>query len=294
MPPVRLTTSLAAALLSAGAIAHADPVQVEVSGDCPTRAQLEAALALEDVAVVPAARWIVEIRSSDGRAELSMRHLQADATRRRIESDDCAAVAEAFALIIATALEAPRPAPPIIPPGDTARVERRSPPPARRDLGLSIGLSGGLEIAADHGRPGFWELDGTLRAGSWRLRLAASAARWAGSQSIERRQRLARLEIGTELGGRGFWLRPLGGLSLAMTTVRSSPSTGVEVTRLHPALSASLVGGIELTGAVSLRAEAGVLGFPIADRYLTDMGVAGESPRVQLRLGAGLEFRTRM
>jgi hypothetical protein len=292
------------AVLCVAAVAAAEPVQLEVSGECPSRAQIEAAFAAEGIAMDAGGPWTAAITSSDGRADLSLLQPPAVETNRSIGSRDCAAIAEAFALIVAAAGEAPPAAdleprrlpPPVEPPGVAAAAPLERDPRSGRRSGawLSVGVSGGLEIAADHSAPRFWELDGVLRRDALRLRLAVSAASWSESQDVERRQLLGRLEAGRSFGRPALWLRSLAGLGAAVATVRADASDGVEVTRLLPAVTASLVGGVAITDAVSLRAEAGGVGFPIADRYVTSMGVAGRSPRVQLRLGVGLELRTRL
>jgi hypothetical protein len=80
-------------------IARAEPaLEVTVSGECPSQAELVEALTARHLAV---ARWSVDLRSVPGGAAIRLRNPARDVVlERELQSGDCAAMAAAFALIV--------------------------------------------------------------------------------------------------------------------------------------------------------------------------------------------------
>lgn len=282
------------ACVLAGGIAHAGPaVRLELAGDCPARADAEAALEAEGIAIAAAdalVEWTVAIESPSP-ARLAIWHEgEGRIAARSIDSDDCGAVADAFALIVGAQI-ASATAAPVAPPGATppapdvtAVVAPTAPGPR---TWLAIGVSGGAELAPDIDSGEFAQIELSLRRGSWQLRAAGSVdTRNEFHSDVDRRLITSRLELGAREPAGRMWVRWLAGGGIAISDFRSlifvAPGS---VTTLLPVVS-----GSGALGRGPFRVEATALGFPVADRYLYNGIELARSPRYSLMLSLGLEF----
>ena len=304
--------------ISASSARADDRVRVYVDGECPSDAGLGAALQAEVVEVsTSAAPWTIKVESSSGTSRLTVLHVEdGSVAERSIASDDCAAVAEAFALIIKGLVSMPR-APPAPPNrarqssgGATAAIHTTAPGSIAADaaddvIGLaprarprfSVAATGGVDLRFDDTRArlvGFDIAFPIRRTADVRVIVEISEEVTSVGElaELDRRQSALRAEIGTR-GARGpLWLEVGAGGGVTLSSVNAPSSTGsIGVVRVHPVFTSTLAIGARVSGSVSLRAHLGAALFPVVDRYTTAiMGEIGQSPRASVGFGVGLQF----
>ena len=130
MPPSRQQAAVVAVIAMAAATGHAQPrVKLEVSGNCPSFDQVRDAIA-EWVHVVDRntdAEWTIAVVVGRRSSRLEIRTKQASVVRG-IASDDCEAMAEAFAVMVHGHLVELQLLPePATVPEDTRHVPTRTP-----------------------------------------------------------------------------------------------------------------------------------------------------------------------
>ncbi len=307
-PPIGGLAVGLAALVAAAGPARAQ-VALEVTGPCPAPAEVERAFAAEGlmVAATGVPVWI----GSDGRS--ASLEIGDGELYRVIEGADCAAIADAFALIASTFLASHRPAaaqppvaavespvtavgpPPLLaPPGVTrAAVARPAPRAAARRYWIG-GLVGLDQSMAPDDTIAFGSLEvGAGLTRNWAARVAVARNPATNHGLVFWDEHLSgRIELLRRRAGASRFLSPALGAGLVMSTVE--PLTGwsqTRVTRLHPVLTGGLVGGYALASFLVLRAELDFQLFPWADRYLLESeGEIGSSPRAIASFGVGLEI----
>jgi hypothetical protein len=287
-------------------------VRLDVQGSCPRADELRRALeARRGLVEDPAAPLVVQVRRGADASQVRLHRPDgARLLERAIRSDDCQALAEAFAVIIEAELGGLGPSrgarpdqaallQSVDPPAPAAAVGLSAPPTAPR-LRWSVGLGGGFAVVPDPGlAAGFGELDVSLRARSWgRLALRAAAVlqspatQVAPTESVEWLQASFRLEAGFRLEARRLWVEPRGGVVLALdrVTATSLPDQPSQL-RLHPGVAAGIALGLPLRSGLSLRAESTFCLFPLTDSYQVDpVGEVGRSPRLTFALGMGAQL----
>lgn len=311
----------AAALAGTPLLAHAQPpVRFAVQGGCPSQDQLVAALGSQVAAAAPEQRaWSVEVESvDDRRATLLLRTPEGEvSTERTIESADCHALAQAFALIVLAQFAelrllstAPSPAPapaPAAPPRPARRVTTTAESPRAPALALDVAALAGLELGM---APGSAAPAAGLSLGlgpatdlpapncCWLARLdtrvAAAVRAENATDRVERWTSAARLELGWRFRlGAAAWLAGTagGGVTLARVTALDLDTTPSAL-RVWPALSVAALLGLPLGTRWALRIQSAASLYPRVDRYRVEPeGIVARSPRVELMAGVGLEFR---
>ena len=303
--------------LAFGSGAHAQPrVDFDVDGSCPSQAELVGAFGAQVLLAARAEREAWRVQVQDGGAAGATLVLRTPAgelaSTRTIRSEDCAALAQAFAFIVLAhfvelrLIEA-QAAPPVT--GEPAgAAEARPAAPANTQaeptpasaLALEVALGAGLGLGlAPAGAAPAAELAlgvGPPRGG-WRAQLAAQVStpvrQRSATDRVEHWASGMRLELGGRIQlGRPWWLAAGagGGVTLARVTgldLAQEPAT----LRLWPAVTISVALGFELRPAWSLRwATAGQLYFR-SDRYrIEPEGVVAESPRAAIASTLGLQF----
>lgn len=276
-------------VVAAGGVARAQP-RVTVNGSCPSEAQVRAALVADGVVIDGGVT--VRVTAIEGGARLRILDGDAVVVDRAVKSADCAAIAETFALIAAGYLESrPEPVEPPPPsvviqpaaaPGDATPVTTVARP--RRSPRLALSVAGGAGWAS----AGFGQVDVSYGAGvRWRVAVARGAP--AVDAAVEREQTTARVEVGRRFDRGGLWLYPSAGGGIAVSQVRAPDTMSGRAVRLHPVATASVVGGVRLSGSWSLRLELGGALFPVTDRYFVGGAEVGESPRAEAGLSVGVE-----
>lgn len=273
--------------------------------DCPDRKAMDLALWLDGID--PSLEVVLDEVDVATLRVRAIRDRVVVVDRRVARSSDCVALADAIALIIATAIEAEvrAPAPTEPPPATTAR-EVETPATTDREIGLetaatrlenrtyvvSAGVLWGAAMS-DVGSVIFGELDvGIVNQRDRGLRLGLSRD---GTSSIgwqlERTAWTARVEAIGHARAAGVWLR--GGVGAALVTSRvRSVDTMTTTLRSHPALSGSATVGVPVSDRVSVRADLSTLGFPVADRYRIQGAEAATSPRAAFTIGLGAQIDT--
>ncbi len=292
-------------------VGHAEPVRVVAGGECPAHVSMEmAGLVLDETSSTE-----LRVQSGSGQATMLLRRAGEEIARREVTSGDCPTIAEAFALIVADALadppkqEAPemaaRESDPQEEPAGQAHVRERperseelgvtakpSPPQNRVD-GIAVAVIGGIgKSSMSPEMPGLLQADVAWELAGYQVRTAV----WGHSASsfgtaLERRELGVRFEFGDPLHVGRLLFRPSAGVAAVASYVSSVAAGQHDLLRVHPALSATMSMGWELTQKISLRADVFGLWYPIVDRYKTDADVVGESPRTLLGFGLGLEYR---
>jgi hypothetical protein len=278
-------------------------VRLDVQGSCPRTDDLRRAFDGRVPVGDEGASWTVAVHRVDGSSRLDLRRADgSDALDREIASEDCAALADAFAVIVEAHFVELHllPAKKIIvaaaPPPDV-EVARPAPPP--EPVGLSLALAGGVAVDADPAdAAAAAEIDSTLALP--RLRGAVLRLAWHATSvttQTSRTDHIERWTTGVRAGlawrwqRRSFFLQPGAALALLFAHVAATDLAGQpSVVRLHPGADFSLVAGVPIGGRFSLRAEIATTVFPSADRYLIDpIGEVGSSPRVTTMVGLGLQ-----
>jgi hypothetical protein len=98
-----------------------------------------------------------------------------------------------------------------------------------------------------------------------------------------------RVDVGPRLGAGRVWLQPAAGLALVTSRFAVREPRQVASLRLHVAGSLALDVGLRVGEGVSLRLGGGLLAFPVADDYFVLGELAGQSPRLSLSMGLGLD-----
>ncbi len=284
--------------------ATAEPMRVEVAGTCPTRDQVDAALATEGL---DADDWRVRVDSTGDAARLTVEGPAGVADERVIASDDCAAIAEAFAVIAAGIVDAattrpppptsspPPPSPPPPPPPSPSPPPPPPPSPPPSPLRGWLGATTGVDLATT-ASASFAQLDaGFALRGPWHARAAlAFDARNVpdAPMTVEMSEVTARAEAGARWRANRLWLRSSAGIGAAVVDVRTPELAGSpRVRRLHPLVTGALAGGIDVFSRISVRAEVGATLRPVVDRYLSaTAGELARSPRMGVSVGFGLEW----
>jgi hypothetical protein len=301
---------------AAGGLAAAAPsAQLLVSGECPARAEMEAALT-GVVELLERGDWSIAIEQRGDGARMTLRGRGGVvAFERKLVSADCRAMAGAFAVMLhgffrqlagdvpaGTSGAEPRVSELRVP--EPRVPDARHPPvpalagqPAagegRLDLGLSAGttLSDGTTAAMSGSFEGGWRLARRLTA---RVRFHGDAPRkWEGElidERIEIQGTSLAIGLGLRLDRGRLWLRPA---LLAGAAAWRADAIGIEnppLVRVHPFATGLTAAGVRLAEAVSLRVEVGQTLFLRRDRYLVmpDLEVA-RSPRTALSVEVGVE-----
>lgn len=281
---------------------YAGEVQLVLQGQCPDQTAMSSALKAAGLASDVEAT--LEIHSSEGQASLSVEVSGQEIVAREVVSNDCSAVAEAFALITADALSNVPKAPAesavvveVAASDEAVELSTQATSPIEaKPTGspLAFGIIAGFGTASNStALPSFAQVDLSLRYGPGKLR----AAVWGDStesfaEDLSSRQLGARLEFGKEFGSQ-YWLRPTAGAGFVVSQVSSSLPERKDLTRLHPIVVSTISAGIRLNSVLSFRADLRGLWFPVADRYISQAKSVGESPRSILSLGLGLEWKVR-
>jgi hypothetical protein len=231
-------------VLASTASAHAGPaVTLAVAGDCPSDAQVREALA-PWFAITADAEWRISVDDRRGSATLELRDRTGVVLSRALASTDCAAVADAFAVMIhghfvelhllppadapVTEPAAPVAVPPAAAPAVVAMIDTSmpaSPPPTELDTGarptarvapapLRLAVSGGVALSGDEIEPsGFGQLDVAWepRPG-WLVRAAigADAPNTIGAMPdrVEVFRSIAKVGAGRRVRAGAGWLVP--------------------------------------------------------------------------------------
>ncbi len=305
-------------LLLPGAARAQATLRTDVSSGCPDAAQVTAALdavGLGQTGGAEASAWTVRVQpATAGAARLTLVAPDASTSvEREILSDDCPALATAFALIVQTQfvklhLLPPPPsetdpaAPPSAPPQPLSppapRVPARPPTPH-----LAFGASAGASLSADPSlTAAFGQIDATYRPrrGPLVARLLVSiespTIQSNAPDRVERTAATTRIEAGLRLVSHRLWLQATAGAGLVVSSVAALDLTDrPSMLRAHPAFALSLAAGLRFAGSWSVRAEAAALGLPLADAYRIEPdGVVARSPRSSVLLGVGLEMDTNL
>jgi hypothetical protein len=316
-------------VLAGHARAVAQPaVRLAVAGDCPSADELSRALGGQVRAAADGeAAWTIEVEPAPPRAGLRLRAPDgALALERAIASEDCRALAQAFALIViaqfaelqllvAPSAPAPTPtpaAPPISRDAPEHEQEHEHEHEHEREherepavpLALDVALLGGAELgiapfAAAPAAGLALGLGPEPRAGGWLarldLRVAAPVQHESASDRVERWGGALRAELGGRLPlGFGAWLAATAGGGVTLAHVTALDLAGEPgALRIWPALSLSALGGLALGARWSLRLQASASVYPRTDRYVIDPeGVVAKSPRAELAAGLGLQFES--
>lgn len=275
-------------------------VRIDVQGSCPRSEELRRALDGRVAVADDGAGWTVAVHRTGGSSRLDLRRADgSDALDREIASEDCAALADAFAVIVEAHFVELNllPAKREPPPEPAVEIVRPAPPP--ESIGLSLALAGAVAVdAAPTDAAVAAEIDSMLalpRLRGVRLRLALHATSVTTQQSptdhIERWTTGLRVGGGWRFERHGWFLQPGVALALLFAHVTALDLAGQpSIVRLHPGADFSLVAGVPIGGRFSLRAEIATTLFPSADRYLIDpVGEVGSSPRVTSMVGLGLQ-----
>jgi hypothetical protein len=182
--------------------------------------------------------------------------------------------------------------------GSAPQPESTPLPQRALGLGVALGAGLGLGVAPSSAAPA---LDLALALGprdeGWRARLAAQLAATTRHESATDRIDHWRSGARLEFGGRLLFAPALwgeaaagGGLTLARVTALDLPEQPA-TTRVWPAVSASLVLGIELWPAWSVRWATAAQLYPRTDRYRVEPeGVVAKSPKAEVMTTLGLQF----
>jgi hypothetical protein len=302
-----------------GSKAHAQPrVHFDVAGSCPSQAELVRAFGAQVLVAAPAEReaWRVQVQEGAGEAAGATVVLRTPAgelaSTRTIRSDDCAALAQAFAFIVLAhfvelrLIEA-QPAPSMTTeparaadtrPAASATAPADPAPVTALTLDVALGAGIGLGIAPAGAAPAA-ELALGLGASpsGWRAQLAAQLSapvqQSSGSDRVEHWASGMRLELGGRIRlGRPWWLAGGVGGGIAFVRVTALDLAQEPATlRLWPAATMTVALGLQLLPAWSLRwATAAQLHFR-SDRYrIEPEGVVAESPRAAIASTLGLQF----
>lgn len=296
-------------------VGHAETVRVVAGGECPASASLEMALQKAGLVLDETSSTELRVHSASGQATMLLRRAGEEIARREVTSDDCPTIAEAFALIVADALadppeqealetaaqesgrqaEPPEPARATEVPEDSEEVVVAAEPSPRQNRGdgIAVAVIGGIgKSSTSPDMPGLLQADVAWELAGYQVRTVV----WGHSASsfgtaLERRELGGRFEFGDPLHVGRLLFRPSAGVAVVASYVSSDAAGQHDVLRVHPALSATMSTGWELTQKISLRADVFGLWYPIVDRYRTDANVVGESPRTLLGFGLGLEYR---
>ena len=291
------------ALLVGTARAQANEAWPTVGGECPSRSQVVSALERLGVDARPGWRLrVVDLTPGGARLQLSNERGE-QLLERRLEGRDCAALAEAVAVIVqAHFIElAARDAFPARPAASNrVQVARAARRPAASNVGLLFGLAGGATIGGTAAPAAFTgQIDLGLRLPWLALvtRVAATldttTAQSESPNRVERRDVRLRLELGrrwTPSGGR-WWLQPAVGGGVSLAAVRAVDVVG-QPGQLRPLalLSFGISGGWRLWSRTGARLEAQLSYLPWADSYrITPVGEVARSPRLAAMLALGIE-----
>lgn len=284
MAPVRLALALAA--LAASARAEAPRVRIEAASDCPTAAQLGAAFAaLPELRLGPGG-FAASVERSGGASRLTLAAPDGSPSlARAIASDDCAAIADAFALIVRGRFEELR----------VLSARRRGHRPGLLTLALTGGAAlyagplaatGGGQIAV-----GLRVLD---RRVALLLRLSAALDAPYAQGAVDRVDLVpafVRLGLAVRFERGRLWLQPGLSAGVALLTVTAPGADGAP-SQIRPlaALSAELLGAVRLWQRVSACLELQLIGLPSGERYVVRPdGVQALSPYLRAAVQVGLQ-----
>jgi hypothetical protein len=318
---VGLVALVLAIAFSAGV--RAQPrVHFEVSGTCPSEADVVSAFGEQVLASVAAEQDAWRVQVHDGSAEgatLLLRTPRGElASTRSIRSSDCAALAQAFAFIVLAhfvelRLIEPQVAPEVAdepaPPSQTTpalraqqRAEPRTEPgpTAALELGVALGAGLGLGVAPSSAAPTA-ELALGLGPprGGWLgqigVRVSTPVQQESATDRVEHWATGARLELGGRVPlTRRVWFAAGAGGAIALARVTALDLDRQPATlRFWPAASASIAVGLALWPTWSLRWATAAQLFPRRDRYrIEPEGVVAEAPRADVVTTLGLQFDT--
>ncbi len=311
------STLLLSCVIAIGAMvspapAHAQSDNINVFGSCPSKQLISAALLRERTSRRAGYRVLVTTTSTGARLRVTGPNLPMGGVVRSIKSDDCAAIADAFALIIASHVRAAA-----LPPPTANRASSLRPAPAKRrvrssvsaqpevhsrvasglrrhspQLTIAMGLSAGVDTAlSPTGNVSYVELDVMALRTKYGLRVTAGAEGTMrqdlnDSMTLFRSQRSGSIQA-VRFASRGaVWYGATAGLGLVESFVTTSAGT---LKRLHPTVISALLVSGRVTSGLSIRAELSGHLYPVADTYIGEFGqFLGNAPQATLRFGAGM------
>jgi hypothetical protein len=297
-------------------------IQLEIGGSCPAEAQVRRSIGdLLPSTSTADSGWRLEVAPAGGGDLVAVRCLKPGgslAFSRLLRDDDCAALADAIAIITAAYFTSLPRRPPSAPypasaPTTRARVaaapvrgvthptlvrRQHRKPDAKNSVRLSAGISGGIDVSPSPGSAvAAGQADVSLAPfrAPVVLRLVGSAGdvseQTHGGERIELRGGAVRLDAGLRLARRRWWLQPMVGagvsiLGVATPDLPEAPS----VTRVHGVVAMALAGGVRLLRDLSLRLELASVVYTSSDAYIVEPGgEVGESPWISLSALMGLE-----
>lgn len=294
-----------AAGLAVAAPAHAAPtVTLDVRGTCPGPDQVRAALA-PWIAIADDAAWTVAVADRRGVATLELSDRDGVVLSRRITSTDCAAVADAFAVMIhshfvelhlmpATEPAAPDPSAGFAPPAAVPEpivttaaptrvepVDRGAPiAPAPRPTPTAVRLAAAGGVAVGGATSGFGQLDAAweLRPG-WIARGAISGDApttiGATGQRVAVFRSIARIGVGRRLRAGAASITPAVDAGLAVWRFdpldsgnNVDPMNPPSTWHVQPVVDGSIAAAVPIAPRVALRLELTGTVFVVRDHYV--------------------------
>jgi len=305
-------------LLSTPALAQ-PLVQVTGASSCPSPEQLSAEINQWSVreAALTGPRWQASLEPASAQAA-RLRLYAPDGElvlQRAIKSDDCSALAKAFAIILEThfldlgLVEKRDPAPSVVEPQpQKAKEEPKTPAkieePAKPDQGSNLGfraaLGAGAQLAVPE--PGVTAaaqaLIGIAFMPHWGLQLEVVGALpqiqngAAANDRVKSQAFLLALTLAHRaLLGDTLWIEPRSGIGARIVGLRALDIPAVTELTVRPMWEFGLASGLQLGPNWSPRLD--VVGDLILDQehYVIDpRGVVGQGPRVLLLATLGAEF----
>jgi hypothetical protein len=303
------------------------PVTIATAGDCPSRDQLDVEISQWSLPSTPSqsAPWRASVdRPILGKARLRLYAPDgALALQRDIRSEDCVALAKAFAIILEThfldlGLVLPRkiePAPEEPPPAQSTPAAKPEPaPPAKpkpaepRPTQQHTAASSRLRIALGIG--GQWALpDPGLTAAArglfgiswhdeWTLQLGLSAALPQSQRGVSNNDQIDSQAFAATLGlahrvrvNPDVWLEPHLGAGARISHLVAHEIVGEDEISTRVLAELGLASGLQLGPNWSPRLD--VVGQILLDRdryIIVPYGAVGQGPRVVLLATLGAEF----
>lgn len=301
---------LAVAALLWPATAPADTpiaVRLQVSGACPSVKQLRTRLApVVKIERRHGSGWTLKV-DSRGSGPVLLRLLAPDgrpSLERMVPSRDCAAVAEALAIILdahflrlravdhkkrdraAATQPVKQPPPPAEASPATIPASQPAPPqPAGGRMVISAALSAGARVTWEPSEvSAFFRLQLLGRWSALPLVVGLGAGLATpmevgdAAERVRLQQGTSRLELGLYLPWRRWWMVPAAGVGLVWTLATSLDLEGQpSETAVGPLVSAALAAGYRITGRVSLWAGVTAEFYPTVYRF--NVHPAGEAAR---------------
>jgi len=285
--------------------------KMEVHGEstCPTPEQMEPRMSDWADLVPSGDSWRVEIGRRQGTPEVSLRNpAGARVLRRSIDSDDCEALAGAFAAIVqaylidlgvvSTGEKELEPETPALRDEPIGARPKEPVPRPKRAWVLSSGAAGGPMVSWPGGpTTGAGQLRSSIgpALGLWRMGVVAGAAlpadHEATSSRVERMQMWAQAEVGLRMGN-VWWTQPGFSAGIVRSRVRAVDIRGETQGHTTGALGLCIVGGLRLGGGWSLTGELSQRILWVRNRYIIEPdGAVGYGPRGvgQILVGAQLD-----